>query len=132
MNNKLSDFFSKHKISTVFLLTFVAVMIYLFTVNVKSEQFVYDSEKYLELANALGTSEGNLHSSYPQDLRGVVFPLFLHFFNSIAEFFGEKQVWGWRIMISIIVAGLSVVLPRIYKPFIKKRFLTSHISFLLH
>ena len=54
-------------------------------------------------------------TNYPITIRGIIYPLLLHFFNRVAYFIWEDTIYGWWLLISTLSGIFATVFPLAFK-----------------
>lgn len=85
--------------------------------------FPYDSSYYWSIADSVFENGFNI-LNFPETFRGCLFPLLVGIIKRVVYRLGFNSYWGWRILISGMVAGILVYA----FPIIFKRNDTTHIS----
>ena len=81
---------------------FLAIFTWLMLVD--NRVFRFDASTYYRLANSFDAGYGFSLANFPRSLRGVVFPLILHGFNSLTDLMLGDRIYGWRLMIAVLSA----------------------------
>ena len=118
--NKNNNYLPSNKLIFICgILVFLISFIYLCINN--DYLIIFDAKYYVTLSKSFVDSDGFSLYNYPETFRGVIFPLLLCIFNKMVVFFSTDIIFGWRLLVSLLVTLATVQLPLIFKDLIKKR-----------